>query len=110
MAIDLTAALQNVSQKISDAAGTASPEELAYLGTALDRIAGRATIGEVMQAGDVQKAAINTVGDAAIAAVMSVVNTEVAAAITAMSSAAAVTAQQALNGSLYVNYYFHSFR
>jgi hypothetical protein len=52
----LTLAIQAVKDKIALAAGTATPEELAYLGTALDRIGGRATVYEVVEVGDTKKA------------------------------------------------------
>jgi hypothetical protein len=44
-------AVQNIEQKIADSAGSASPEELAMLATAADRIGGRATVLDVVQAG-----------------------------------------------------------
>jgi hypothetical protein len=52
----LSLAIQAVKDKISLSAGTATPEELAYLGTALDRIGGRATVYEVVEMGDIKKA------------------------------------------------------
>ena len=47
-------AVKALKQKIKDSAGSATPEELAYLGTAIDRIGGRATVLEVEEIGDVK--------------------------------------------------------
>ncbi len=51
-------AITAVKNKISSAAADATPEELAYLGTAIDRIGGRATVLEIEQMGDAIKAEI----------------------------------------------------
>lgn len=51
-------AITAVKNKISSAAADATPEELAYLGTAIDRIGGRATVLEIEQMGDTIKAEI----------------------------------------------------
>jgi hypothetical protein len=51
-------AIAAVKNKISSAAADATPEELAYLGTAIDRIGGRATVLEIEQMGDTIKAEI----------------------------------------------------
>ena len=48
-------AITAVKNKISSAAADATPEELAYLGTAIDRIGGRATVLEIEQMGDTIK-------------------------------------------------------
>ena len=48
-------AIAAVKNKISSAAADATPEELAYLGTAIDRIGGRATVLEIEQMGDTIK-------------------------------------------------------
>ena len=47
-------AVRAVKLKIQAAAASASPEELAYLGTAIDRIGGRATLLEVEELGDIK--------------------------------------------------------
>ncbi|MEG2004897.1 MAG: hypothetical protein RR014_02570 [Bilophila sp.] len=47
-------AVKALKQKIQTAADSASPEELAYLGAAIDRIGGRATVLEVEEMGDVK--------------------------------------------------------
>jgi phage shock protein A len=52
-------AIAAVKNKISSAAADATPEELAYLGTAIDRIGGRATVLEIEQMGDTIKAEIS---------------------------------------------------
>ena len=52
-------AITAVKNKISSAAADATPEELAYLGTAIDRIGGRATVLEIEQMGDAIKAEIS---------------------------------------------------
>lgn len=51
-------AVKAIKQKIIDGAASATPEELAYLGTAIDRIGGRATVLEVEEMGDVKIAEI----------------------------------------------------
>ena len=51
-------AITAVKNKISSAAADATPEELAYLGTAIDRIGGRATVLEPEQMGDTIKAEV----------------------------------------------------
>mgnify|MGYP006877475418 FL=1 len=66
-------AVRAIKQKILTGADTATPEELAYLGTAIDRIGGRATVLEVEEMGDIKIAEItehaNTVEQATIAAI-----------------------------------------
>lgn len=158
---NLIAAIQAVKEKITTSAGTATPEELAYLGTALDRIGGRATVYEVVEVGDAKKAELTALAeqlalaidtdtteelaafvaavDAKIAAMTSSSNTlvetsienitdtkiaaethitEVANLVTSsideaaatLTDAASIAQQQALNGSMFVNYYFASIR
>lgn len=51
-------AVKAIKQKITSSAATATPEELAYLGTAIDRIGGRATVLEVEEMGDIKIAEI----------------------------------------------------
>lgn len=53
---DMNSLLEVLQGKIQAAADGASPEELAYLGTAVDRIGGRATVHEVMVMGNAKKA------------------------------------------------------
>lgn len=183
MASSLVSAVQAVKDKIALAAGTATPEELAYLGTALDRIGGRATVYEVVEMGDAKMAELTALAetlaeainadttaeladfvasvDAKIAAMVASANilvdtsienitgvknsatahasstltatttaitaaktaavAEVAAAASsvtisideaaaALSDAASIAQQQALNGSMFVNHFFASIR
>ena len=56
-------AITAVKNKISSAAADATPEELAYLGTAIDRIGGRATVLEIEQMGDTIKEEVATIID-----------------------------------------------
>ena len=56
-------AIAAVKNKISSAAADATPEELAYLGTAIDRIGGRATVLEIEQMGDTIKEEVATIID-----------------------------------------------
>lgn len=63
MADSLISAVQAVKDKITSSAAQASPEELAYLGTALDRIGGRATVYEVVEIGDTKIAELTTVAE-----------------------------------------------
>lgn len=51
-------AVRAIKEKIISGAATATPEELAYLGTAIDRIGGRATVLEVEEMGDIKIAEI----------------------------------------------------
>jgi hypothetical protein len=168
MSTDLSSALQAISSKIAASASGATPEELAYLGTAIDRIGGRATIYEVAQIGDLKKAelealakelmttlqaaigvdltafhsdvnttlgnatqtiadaqntatahatlelstftsAVNTSKAAATSAINAAANTatmNVQTAVDALSSASALATQQAVSGSMLLNYYF----
>jgi len=52
-------AVRAIKAKIETAAEIATPEELAYLGTAIDRIGGRATVLEVEEMGDIKMAEIS---------------------------------------------------
>lgn len=56
-------AITAVKNKISSAAADATPEELAYLGTAIDRIGGRATVLEIEQMGDTIKEEVSSIID-----------------------------------------------
>ena len=63
MVIDLKNAIVAIQDKIATSAGAASAEELAYLGTAIDRIGGRATVYDVVETGEVVKNEIVSLGD-----------------------------------------------
>lgn len=82
-------AVKAIKGKIEIAAGNASPEELAYLGTAIDRIGGRATVLEVEEIGDIKIAEITAHAAA--------VETDTITTITATQDAAeaSVAAKQA---------------
>ena len=152
-------AITAVKNKISSAAADATPEELAYLGTAIDRIGGRATVLEIEQMGDTIKEEVNSIIDgvkadldtyvqAATSTQIGVLDSKVSESNTAitnkvaeattiietlvstangqvntmvnnavaqleaasndLSSAAAVAQQQAINGSLFTNYFLAS--
>ncbi len=150
-------AVRAVKLKIQSAAASATPEELAYLGTAIDRIGGRATLLEVEELGDIKireileatadatadftaardaaQASINTTRDdlvaqasttlvetanainhikeAAVATVVAqkeAAATSVTEAAQALTDAAAIATQQALNGSMFVNHFYASIR
>ncbi len=68
MSTSLNSAVQAIKDKIALSASAASAEELAYLGTALDRIGGRATVYEVMEMGDTKKAELLAVATNLLAA------------------------------------------
>lgn len=112
-------AVRAIKQKIESAADQATPEELAYLGTAIDRIGGRATVLEVEEMGDIKMeeisehaqtveaetiAAITTTKDTAIATInatkqaaeTAITNTKTTAeaSITATKNAAITAMQQ----------------
>lgn len=146
----LREALRALKAKIETAAAFATPEELAYLGTALERIGGRATLLEVEDIGDQKKAELQALAAQLSAALASETSSELAAfrdqlaeEIATMTSAAealltttglaldalanaklasvqavtsqlqtagALAQQQALNGSLYINYFFANAR
>lgn len=63
MGIDLKNAIVAIQDKIATSAGVATAEELAYLGTAIDRIGGRATVYDVVETGELVKDEIVTLGD-----------------------------------------------
>lgn len=149
-------AITAVKNKISSAAADATPEELAYLGTAIDRIGGRATVLEIEQMGDTIKeevaviidqvkaeldtyvqtatntqigvldskvsesntaitdkvAEATTIIETLVSTANSQVNTMVSNAVAQLetassdlSDAAAAAQQQAINGSLFTNYF-----
>ena len=152
-------AITAVKNKISSAAADATPEELAYLGTAIDRIGGRATVLEIEQMGDTIKEEVNSIIDGVkadldiyvqsatntqigvldskvsesntaitdkvaeatdlIDALLNTANSQVTimvsdavaqlqAASDDLSSAATAAQQQAINGSLFTNYFLAS--
>ena len=102
-------AVRAIKAKIETAAEIATPEELAYLGTAIDRIGGRATVLEVEEMGDikmaemsahanaVETATLDTIATAADVAIANVSATKTAAesSITATKTAAETAIQQA---------------
>lgn len=57
--LDMKNAITAIQAKISTAATSATAEELAYLGTAVDRIGGRATVYEVVETGEIVKSEIS---------------------------------------------------
>jgi len=109
-------AVRAIKAKIETAAGVASPEELAYLGTAIDRIGGRATVLEVEEMGDVKMAEISahvslletatleTLATSAQVAMANVTATKTAAenAIIATQSAAETSVTQTKEAALAV--------
>ena len=111
-----TAKLDAIKAKIETAAEIATPEELAYLGTAIDRIGGRATVLEVEEIGDikmaemsahanaVESATLDTIATAADVAIANVTATKTAAeaAITATKSGAETSVTQTKNAALAV--------
>ena len=105
-----------IKAKIETAAEIATPEELAYLGTAIDRIGGRATVLEVEEMGDikmaeisahatsVETATLDTIATAADIAIANVTATQTAAesAITETKTAAEASVSQTKNAALAV--------
>lgn len=67
-------AVKSIKGKIITAATTASPEDLAYLGTAIDRIGGRATVLEVEETGDIIMQELTDHGAAVEAATIASIN------------------------------------
>ena len=96
-------AVRAIKQKILTGADTATPEELAYLGTAIDRIGGRATVLEVEEMGDIKIAEItehaNTVEQATIAAITATKDAA-EASITATKDAAIASVNAAKNAAI----------
>lgn len=109
-------AVRAIKAKIETAAEIATPEELAYLGTAIDRIGGRATVLEVEEMGDVkmaelsahanavETATLDTLATTADVAIANVSATKAAAesAITATKTAAETSVTQTKNTALAV--------
>ena len=67
-------AVKSIKGKIITAATSASPEDLAYLGTAIDRIGGRATVLEVEETGDIIMQELTDHGAAVEAATIASLN------------------------------------
>jgi hypothetical protein len=109
-------AVRAIKAKIETAAAVASPEELAYLGTAIDRIGGRATVLEVEEIGDIKMAEISahagavetatleTIATSADVAIANVNATKTAAAntITATKTAAETSVTQTKDAAIAV--------
>lgn len=107
-------AVRAIKAKIETAAEIATPEELAYLGTAIDRIGGRATVLEVEEMGDikmaemsahanaVETATLDTIATAADVAIANVTATKTAAesSITATKTSAVATVNAAAQSSI----------
>lgn len=79
-------AVRAIKAKIETAAGIATPEELAYLGTAIDRIGGRATVLEVEEMGDVKMDEMKVHANALESATIASITTTKDAAITNVAS------------------------
>lgn len=79
----LTDAIKAIRDKIVTSSATATPEELAYLGTAVEKMAGRASILEIVDVAENSKdslvtgatAAVNTAKDAAISSITTTATT-----------------------------------
>jgi hypothetical protein len=109
-------AVRAIKAKIETAAEIATPEELAYLGTAIDRIGGRATVLEVEEMGDIkmaemsahatslESATLDTIATAADVAIANVTATKTAAerSIAATKTAAEASINQTKNAALAV--------
>ena len=78
-------AVKSIKGKIITAATAASPEDLAYLGTAIDRIGGRATVLEVEETGDIIMQELTDHGAAVEAATIASINATRDAAQTAVT-------------------------
>ena len=101
----LVDAISAIKTKIASSAATATPEELAYLGTAIDRIGGGATAMEVVEFGDQKKTELTALAETktaeatdAIEAVKTDAISEVNDAIVDMQDAAGQFAQQMFSG------------
>lgn len=79
-------AVRAIKAKISAAADQASPEELAYLGTAIDRIGGRATLLELEDLADALKAEVTALVEAERATLTTDVDGIVAAGIATITA------------------------
>lgn len=95
MSSSLLTAIQAVKDKIALSAGTATPEELAYLGTALDRIGGRATVYEVAEMGDAKKAELTALAEQLASAINTDTTAELAAFVADVDAKIASMTQSA---------------
>ena len=98
-------AVRAIKAKIETAADIATPEELAYLGTAIDRIGGRATVLEVEEMGDVKMAEMSAHATAVETATLDTIATAADVAIanvTATKTAAESSVTQTKNAALAV--------
>ena len=94
----LVGAVAALKARITAAAATATPEELAYLGTAIDRISGRATAMEVEAIGDEKIAELEALAEsAAVAPIQEIV--EAASSATTAINSAAQNAETAINST-----------
>ena len=84
-------AVKSIKGKIITAATSASPEDLAYLGTAIDRIGGRATVLEVEETGDIIMQELTDHGAAVEAATIASINTTRDAAVKTMTDTQTAT-------------------
>jgi len=89
-------AVRAIKAKIETAAEIATPEELAYLGTAIDRIGGRATVLEVEEIGDIKKDEITAHAATLEAATLDTL-AAAAAATTAHAQATQASTEAAIN-------------
>ncbi len=91
-------AVRAIKAKIETAAESATPEELAYLGTAIDRIGGRATVLEVEEVGDLKMAELTAHAEAVATVTMATVQAASQAAIDAAVLATHSATQQLVFG------------
>ena len=84
-------AVKSIKGKIITAATSASPEDLAYLGTAIDRIGGRATVLEVEETGDIIMQELTDHGAAVEAATIASINATRDAAVKTMTDTQTAT-------------------
>jgi len=137
MSLDILSAVSNLRDKIVTSSNTATPEELAYLGSALEKIGGKTSLYDVVDAAETKKQEILDASATVISELTATLNTtkstiegsidssianynnninakrdevisELEAAITKASAAAALTQQQAVNGSKLRNMFYAS--
>ena len=95
-------AVRAIKAKIETAAEIATPEELAYLGTAIDRIGGRATVLEVEEMGDVKMAEMSAHANAVESATLNTIATDAESFITATKASAEASVTQTKDAALAV--------
>lgn len=98
-------AVRAIKAKIKTAAEIATPEGLAYLGTAIDRIGGRATVLEVEEMGDIKMAELTEHATSIETATLDTIATAADVAIanvTATKTAAESSVTQTKNAALAV--------